>query len=232
MAVLDYVGPKGRNVHTLEGDRQTVGRKPGNDLILEWDGAVSRYHAELEFVAGCWFVTDLDSANGTWVNGKRIDAKKALRVGDELRIGDTSLWLVGDVSDSMSTTSPAHKAPTLTVKQREVLRELCRPQVKDNRAPCSTTKDIASRMFVGEAAVKAHLSSLYVKFDIPEEGQQRRALLAQRGVGDGDGTAERLRGRRHRRVAVLQVTSVWPAGWPRAAAAAFRPTPRGVTVVV
>ena len=146
---------------------------------------MSRYHAELEFVAGCWFVIDLDSANGTWVNGKRIGAKKALRVGDERRIGDTSLWLVGDVSDSMSTTSPAHKAPTLTVKQREVLRELCRPQVKDNRAPCSTTKDIASRMFVGEAAVKAHLSSLYVKFDIPEEGQQRRALLAQRAWETG-----------------------------------------------
>ena len=108
----------------------------------------------------------------------------------------------------MSTTSPAHKAPTLTVKQREVLRELCRPQVKDNRAPCSTTKEIAGRMFVGEAAVKAHLSSLYVKFDIPEEGQQRHALLAQTRVGDRRRTAERLRGRRHRRVAVLPVRSV------------------------
>src|SRR3974390_1495568 len=132
MAVLDYVGPNGRAVHVLDGDRQTIGRKQGNELVLDWDGAVSRYHAELEFVAGCWFVTDLDSANGTWVNGKRIEAKKALRVGDELRIGDTSLWLVGDVSDSMSTTSPAHKPPALTVKQREVLRELCRPQVKDS----------------------------------------------------------------------------------------------------
>jgi pSer/pThr/pTyr-binding forkhead associated (FHA) protein len=185
MAVLDYVGPKGRAVHTLDGDHQTIGRKQGNDLVLDWDGAVSRYHAELELVAGCWFVTDLDSANGTWVNGKRIDAKKALRVGDELRVGDTNLWLVGDVSDSMSTTSPAQKAPTLTVKQREVLRELCRSQARDNRAPCATTKDIASRMFVGEAAVKAHLAALYAKFDIPEEGQQRRALLAQRAWESG-----------------------------------------------
>jgi pSer/pThr/pTyr-binding forkhead associated (FHA) protein len=185
MAVLDYVGPKGREVHMLDGDHQTIGRKQGNDLVLEWDGAVSRYHAELELVAGCWFVTDLDSANGTWVNGKRIDAKKALRVGDELRIGDTTLSLAGVITDSAQTTSPAQKPPTLTVKQREVLRELCRPQAKDNRAPCSTTKEIASRMFVGEAAVKAHLSSLYVKFDVPEEGQQRRALLAQRAWETG-----------------------------------------------
>lgn len=185
MAVLDYLGPKGRVIHPLEGDHHTIGRKQGNDLVLDWDGAVSRYHAELELVAGCWFVTDLDSANGTWVNGKRIDAKKALRVGDELRIGDTTLSVAGVNSDSMSTTSPAQKAPTLTVKQREVLRELCRPQARDNRAPCSTTKEIASRMFVGEAAVKAHLSSLYLKFDVPEGGQQRRALLAQRAWETG-----------------------------------------------
>jgi pSer/pThr/pTyr-binding forkhead associated (FHA) protein len=185
MAVLDYLGPKGRVVHTLDGDRQTVGRKQGNNLVLEWDGAVSRFHAELEFVNGCWFVTDLDSANGTWVNGKRIEGKRALRVGDELRIGDTNLCMAGDATDSASTTAPGHKAPALTVKQREVLRELCRPQAKDNRAPCSTTKEIAGRMFVGEAAVKAHLSSLYLKFDVPEEGQQRRALLAQRAWETG-----------------------------------------------
>jgi Bacterial regulatory proteins, luxR family len=66
-----------------------------------------------------------------------------------------------------------------------VLRELCRPQAKDDRAPCSTTKDIAARLFVGEAAVKAHLGSLYLKFEVPEEGQQRRALLAQRAWETG-----------------------------------------------
>ena len=185
MAVLEGMGPSDRVVFELSKDRMTIGRKDENDITIDWDQAVSRRHAEVELVSGCWFVTDLDSANGTWVNGRRIEAKKALRVGDELRIGDTNLWLAGDTSDSSSTTSPAHKAPALTVKQREVLRELCRPQAKDNRAPCSTTKEIAGRMFVGEAAVKAHLSSLYVKFDVPEEGQQRRALLAQRAWETG-----------------------------------------------
>ena len=40
-------------------------------------------------------------------------------------------------------------------------------------------------MFVGEAAVKAHLSALYLKFDIPEVGQQRRALLAKKAWDSG-----------------------------------------------
>ena len=40
-------------------------------------------------------------------------------------------------------------------------------------------------MFVGEAAVKAHLSALYLKFDIPEVGQQRRALLAKKAWDTG-----------------------------------------------
>jgi pSer/pThr/pTyr-binding forkhead associated (FHA) protein len=186
MAVLEGMGPSDRVVFELSKDRMTIGRKDENDITINWDQAVSRRHAEVELVSGCWFVTDLDSANGTFVNGAKVEQKRALHVGDELRVGDTCLWLHGMTSsEPVSTTSPAVKAPDLSPKQREVLRELCRPQVKDPRSPCSTTKDIAARMFVGEAAVKAHLSSLYVKFDIPEVGQQRRALLAKKAWDSG-----------------------------------------------
>ena len=177
-------------------------RRPqaGNDLILEWDGAVSRYHAELEFVAGCWFVTDLDSANGTWVNGKRIDPEEGLRVGDELRIGDTSLWLVGRRERlHVDHVAGAQGADAGRSSNARCSASLPSPGQGQPRSPCSTTKDIASRMFVGEAAVKAHLSSLYVKFDIPEEGQQRRALLTQRAWETGTVRRQRLRGRRPKR---------------------------------
>jgi len=173
-------------VADLQAGRLTIGRRPENDIVLEDDAAVSKRHAELELVAGSWFVLDLDSTNGTFVNGVRIAAKKALHVGDELRVGDTSLWLQGAVtSEPMATTSPAVKPPSLTVKQRQVLVELTRPQANDTRAPCSTTKEVAARLFVGEAAIKAHLSALYLKFDIPEEGLQRRALLAKRAWETG-----------------------------------------------
>ena len=74
----------------------------------------------------------------------------------------------------------ASEPPHLTRKQREVLHELCRPQAHDPRSPCATVKDIAAAMFVGDAAVKAHLSALYAVFDVPEGGRQRRAMLAQK----------------------------------------------------
>jgi pSer/pThr/pTyr-binding forkhead associated (FHA) protein len=186
MAVLQGNGPSSQVVFELIGEHLTIGRKPENDITIDWDKAVSRRHAELELVAESWFVTDLDSANGTFVNGAKVDRKRALRVGDELRIGDTSLWLYGMTSsEPLSDTAVSAKPPELSRKQTEVLRELCRPQAHDPRSPCATTKGIAGRMFVGEAAVKAHLSALYLKFDIPEIGQQRRALLAKKAWDTG-----------------------------------------------
>jgi pSer/pThr/pTyr-binding forkhead associated (FHA) protein len=186
MAVLQGNGPSSQVVFELIGDHLTIGRKPENDITIDWDKAVSRRHAELELVAESWFVTDLDSANGTFVNGAKVDRKRALRVGDELRIGDTCLWLHGMTSsEPLSDTAVSAKPPELSRKQTEVLRELCRPQARDPRSPCATTKGIAGRMFVGEAAVKAHLSALYLKFDIPEIGQQRRAVLAKKAWDTG-----------------------------------------------
>jgi predicted component of type VI protein secretion system len=186
MPYLEGNGPTGRVSYELRPERMTIGRKDETDIAITWDPSVSRRHAQVEIVSGCWYVSDLSATNGTYVNGQRVEGKRALHVDDELRIGDTSLWLRGMASSEPSpTTSPAQKAPDLTRKQREVLRELCRPQAHDPRSPCATTKDIAVRMFVGEAAVKAHLSPLYVKFDIPEAGQNRRALLAQKAWDRG-----------------------------------------------
>ena len=186
MAVLSYVGPKGSQIYELEAEHVTIGRKKGNDVAVDWDPAVSGRHAELERIRESWFITDLTSLNGTWVNGERIEGKKALYANDEIRIGDTALLFHGVVtSEPYDTTAPAAKKPELTRKQVEVLRHLCRPQAKDQRAPCSTTKEMAAQMYVGEAAVKAHLATLYEKFEVPEAGQQRRALLAKRAWDTG-----------------------------------------------
>jgi pSer/pThr/pTyr-binding forkhead associated (FHA) protein len=71
----------------------TIGRSPnaGNDVVLEDDVRVSRRHARIELDAdGKFTVYDLDSTNGTRVNGKKID-NCALHTGDEIRVGDSRL---------------------------------------------------------------------------------------------------------------------------------------------
>ena len=63
----------------------TIGRE-GCDITLG-DPDVSRRHAEIQVSSGEIPISDLGSTNGTFVNGERIDQPRALRDGDEVRIG-------------------------------------------------------------------------------------------------------------------------------------------------
>lgn len=62
-----------------------IGRETDNDVVLD-DPATSRHHAEILFRDGHYVVTDLRSANGTYVNEERV-SERALADGDAIRIG-------------------------------------------------------------------------------------------------------------------------------------------------
>ncbi|HBH51247.1 MAG TPA: forkhead-associated protein [Planctomycetaceae bacterium] len=64
--------------------RLVVGRREGCDLVLEFSNVSSR-HCELELIDGFWLVKDLNSSNGTKVNGVRVKKTWALP-GDEITI--------------------------------------------------------------------------------------------------------------------------------------------------
>ena len=75
----------------VQGGRFTLGRHPDCELIFE-DATVSRRHAILCRRDDRWFLKDLESSNGTWVNGRRVyDAE--VRPGDEVRLGEACLRL-------------------------------------------------------------------------------------------------------------------------------------------
>jgi DNA-binding SARP family transcriptional activator len=88
---LEVSGPSGDLLHPLEGARVAIGRHEGNDIVLGSDDRASRLHAVLDRVGGGWCLTDLGSSNGTFVNGARITAGRALRQGDQVLIGTTRL---------------------------------------------------------------------------------------------------------------------------------------------
>ncbi|PMP78794.1 MAG: DUF2662 domain-containing protein, partial [Chloroflexus aggregans] len=67
----------------------SIGRGLDNDIILE-DTRVSRKHAQLRYRQRRFWLTDLGSTNGTFVNGERI-AERALRDGDVISLGGLEL---------------------------------------------------------------------------------------------------------------------------------------------
>ena len=90
---MDGVGVGRR--HKLDADRIVLGRHPDCDIVLEL-GAVSRRHALVDRTEGAFFVEDLQSRNGTYVNGSLATGRRRLRHGDELRICETLFRFVGD----------------------------------------------------------------------------------------------------------------------------------------
>ena len=69
----------------LPGNIKTMGRATGADFIVEAT-LVSRVHCRLTAGATDLEVVDLDSTNGTFVNGERVD-RALLRIGDRLGVG-------------------------------------------------------------------------------------------------------------------------------------------------
>jgi pSer/pThr/pTyr-binding forkhead associated (FHA) protein len=79
----------------------TIGRDPGNDIILR-DPKVSRHHAEIVFERGFFVLHDLSSANGSFVNGKRVRVAP-LTHGAQLRLGNSQ----GKFSEELPTENDA-----------------------------------------------------------------------------------------------------------------------------
>ncbi len=69
----------------------TVGRGGQNDLVLDGDEFASARHARIEVRGDGVWVQDLESTNGTFVNGSRVAGAQRLDDGDVLRVGETDL---------------------------------------------------------------------------------------------------------------------------------------------
>lgn len=80
----------------------TIGRYADNDLAIA-DPHVSAEHAIIRQERGSWYIEDLGSTNGTFLNGKRMKGKKRLQMGDMLQIGDITFQVVRWENENSST---------------------------------------------------------------------------------------------------------------------------------
>jgi serine phosphatase RsbU (regulator of sigma subunit) len=76
--------------HPLTGGTVSIGRASDCTIPIK-DRYLSRRHAELIAHDGGWLLKDLGSANGTYLNGNRVERDTPLRPGDRIRLGDTEI---------------------------------------------------------------------------------------------------------------------------------------------
>jgi adenylate cyclase len=121
-------------VHSARGDRQielinntswTIGRGKGNDVPLA-DRCASRDHAMFQLVgANSFYLIDLGSSNGTFVNGRRVSIPCSLKDGDLITLGETNIEFFcaeaattpepAEDSDAMTDTMALHRRRLITI---------------------------------------------------------------------------------------------------------------------
>ncbi len=111
--------------YQTESEQLNIGRNPKNDILID-NMAVSNFHATVKKVMNAYFIEDLNSTNGTFVNEKKI-VKYELLDGDEIIIGKHSL-LFSFVDKSGNPINFDATMVLDTRKQKELLKKNCSHQ--------------------------------------------------------------------------------------------------------
>ena len=149
------------------GSSTVVGRGSGCDLVIR-DLAASRRHLEIRDLNGIYECRDLDSSNGTLINGERTAACE-LHDGDEIRIGTTPLHFV---LERKTTSTPPEK----TI----FLQTVIDPSGQEKALPTSRSKELLEAAYTLMNSLSSNFNPCQLADSILETTM--RAVRAQRGA--------------------------------------------------
>jgi pSer/pThr/pTyr-binding forkhead associated (FHA) protein len=128
--------------YNMSKERYTVGRLPDNDIRID-NAAVSGHHALVINILNDSFLEDLNSTNGTYVNGKIIK-KHALQNGDVITVGHHALRFVDGEADEGADEFER----TMVINSRDAANLANMPRI-DPPAPPAATLQVLSGQFAG-----------------------------------------------------------------------------------
>src|SRR5258708_10293714 len=114
--VIQNQGMTGRACE-LHTDRTTIGRVEDNTFQIA-DPSVSSHHCEVQLRGSDIFIKDLNSTNGSYVNGAQI-TESVLKPGQTLRLGQVELKLEAEGASASIPGAPASSAPLPSKKPVE-----------------------------------------------------------------------------------------------------------------
>lgn len=160
--------------------RAVLGRAPSCDIVLPGNH-VSRQHAELFFNQGRLHVKDLGSANGTYVNRKRVN-EAVVNPGDEIRF-DTLVFEVESTRAQTLTATDGDEAtrfqPALKAAEASESSPLSEPAVTPAAPAAATPAAVTTPPATAREAVKAAPVSDATKTSVPSsQGKSRTPLIA------------------------------------------------------
>jgi hypothetical protein len=136
----------------LTKDRTTLGRRPYNDIVID-NLAVSGEHAVIHMSGGDVVLEDLNSTNGSYVNGKAIK-KQALQNGDAIEVGKYKIKFVADnAADNFDKTMVVKARPATAPVAPAAPAPVAAPaSMPAFGAPDATAPKATIRVLTGAAA--------------------------------------------------------------------------------
>lgn len=167
-------GSRRGEVVVLTTGSNLIGRGSNADLTLTDDG-VSRQHAKVSISEeGIVTVLDLDSTNGTFVNGARVDMA-IVREGDRLEIGpDVQVRFGYRRQDELAAPEPTARAAEIGLSAREL-------DVAQLVAEGLTTQEVADQLHISPRTVSKHLGNIYERLGLPGRAALAK-LIVQHGL--------------------------------------------------
>lgn len=157
----------------------TVGRQPGNDISLPDEKGASRKHLTIERTADGWKLIDQMSANGTELNGEKVNYAY-LKEGDRIKIGATTL-IVGGLAPAKPAVSgpgrPVAKPVKLPGKSTEAGEPTFTPPAPASKFPTGLVVAGVVVLFVGVLIYGAFTSGLFDK--APEQPKKQPQVAAK-----------------------------------------------------
>ncbi|MCB0153161.1 MAG: FHA domain-containing protein, partial [Anaerolineae bacterium] len=138
-----------QQIFPLSQDLVTIGRKSGNTIVLGNDLRVSRHHATIQWRGGHYFIRDVGSSNGTFVNGVQISELRQLESGDKIEVGDTTFRIKLPLDETEPRLSQSGQ-PAVPAPARLERQQTDHTVMRVNTPPPSTNPYVGPRTFSQE----------------------------------------------------------------------------------